>query len=195
MLAWHFTRTDCRLGFDDGRLVVPGETLTHDGDLVLCKQGLHASRRIMDALRWAPGPYVWRVRLSGDRLNDSDKMVATERTALWGFDATDTLRLFARRCALDVLHLWDPPDVVVRYLKTGDESIRDAAGVAWADARGAARGAARDAAWDAARAAARAAAWASARAAARDAAWDAARDKQYSQLTAMVMAARKEVMA
>jgi len=101
-----------------------------------------------------------------------DKISATERKYLWGFDATDTLWRFARLCALDVVHLWDAPDIVVRYLKTGDESIRDAA---WDAARAAARFAARDAAWAAARAAARAAAWDAARAAARAAAWDAAR--------------------
>lgn len=50
----------------------------------------------------------------------------------------------ATRAALDVVHLWDAPDVVVKYLRTGDEQIRDAA---W--------DAARNAAWDAARAAAR----------------------------------------
>ena len=46
-------------------------------------------------------------------------------------------------CALDVIHLWNPPSIVIEYLKTGDEKIRAAAS-------------------DAARAAARAATWAAA---------------------------------
>ena len=82
-----------------------------------------------------------------------------------------------RRYALAVIHLWDAPDVVRRYLETGDESIRDAARAAARDAAWAAAWAAtRDAAWAAARAAARDAARAAARAAAGDAAWDAAGD-------------------
>jgi len=75
-------------------------------------------------------------------------------------------REFACWCALSVIHLWDAPKVVIQYLETQDESIRDAAMAAW------------DAAWDAAwveraaeRAAARAAIWG----AAQTAAWDAAR--------------------
>lgn len=42
---WHFAADDRRLGYGDRRLIVPGETLTVSGDLVLCQHGLHASRR------------------------------------------------------------------------------------------------------------------------------------------------------
>ena len=34
------------------------------------------------------------------------------------------LRAFARRCALDVSDRWDPPEIVLRYLKTGDPQLR-----------------------------------------------------------------------
>ena len=48
---------------------------------------------------------------------------------------TETLRYFARMQALSVIHLYDdPPDVVLDYLMTGDESIRHAA---WDAARAA----------------------------------------------------------
>src|SRR5690606_19611648 len=132
------------------------------------------------ALGYAPGPILWRVELGGTIVTGDDKVCATERTYLWGVDASECLREFARKCALDVIHLWDAPELVVRYLKTGDESIRAAARpAAWDAAWAAARAAAWDAAaWAAARATARAAAWdaakEAARAAARDAAWDAA---------------------
>jgi hypothetical protein len=63
------------------------------------------------------------------------------------------LREFARWCALQVIHMWNAPDVVREYLETGNEELRAAAGTA-------ARAAARDAARTAARAAARDAAWA-----------------------------------
>ncbi|MCB7127908.1 MAG: hypothetical protein J3T61_00015, partial [Candidatus Brocadiales bacterium] len=101
----------------------------------------------------------------------------SERTVLWRLDIEDLLRDFTRRCALDVVDLWDAPDVVVRYLKTGDESLRDAARAAARDAKDAARAAARDAK-DAAGAAARAAK-------------DAAGAEQNRRLTSMIMAARK----
>ena len=82
---------------------------------------------------------------------------------------------FTRWCALQVVHLWDCPDVVKRYLETGDEGLRDAARTtALAAAWGAAQDAARAAAWgavhaaaDAARTTAHAAACTTARAAAR----------------------------
>lgn len=143
MKAWYFSETDCRLRFGDGREVKAGETHKVDGNIHLCLNGLHASKNIRDALLYAPGCYVWRVELGGTIDHGSDKMAASERTYLWGYDASDVLRKFARMCALDVIHLWYAPDVVISYLKTGDESLRAAA---WA--------AAPDAAWAAARAAA-----------------------------------------
>ncbi len=87
-------------------------------------------------------------------------------------DCEDVLRLFARQCALDVIHTWDAPDVVREYLETGKESLRTAAGSA---ARDAARDAVRDAAGSAARSAARSAAMGAAMGAAGSAARDAAR--------------------
>ena len=123
-------------------LVADGETLRHNGPLALCVGGLHASRRIIDALRYAQGPVLCRVRLGGKIVHDDDKSVAERRTCLWHIDATEVLWAWARRCALDVIGRWDAPDVVRRYLETGDESLRAAA---W--------DAARAAAWTAARAA------------------------------------------
>ena len=178
MLAWHFVNDTLR----DGRPIpADGEKLTHDGDLIMCAAGLHASSRIVDALKYAPGHTVCRVKLTGTIKCDDDKCVASERTILWRFDAEEHLRHFARTCALDVIHLWNAPDCVVAYLKTGDDGLRAAAyAAAGATARDAAGAAAGAAVWDAAgvaagaaaRDAARAAAWA----AAWDAAWDAARD-------------------
>jgi len=81
---------------------------------------------------------------------------------------------------LDVIHLWDAPKIVVRYLKTGDESLRDAAWSAeWSAARSAASSAASSAEWSAASSAASCAAL--------SAAWDTARDKQNRRLTAMIV--------
>jgi hypothetical protein len=187
--AWHFVGETLR----DGRPIPPdNEWLVHDGPVAPCESGLHASVRLIDALQYAPGNTLCRVLVRGDIQHDDDKLVGRERLILRRIDAEPVLRAFARRCALDVAHLWDMPDVVRRYLETGDETIRDAA---WAAAWAAASDAARAAAWDAARAAAwaaRDAARAAARDGAWDAAWDAARDAQNDTLTRMVMEARND---
>jgi hypothetical protein len=52
MIAWHFCGDTLR----DGRPIPPdGEKLIHDGELVMCVSGLHASKNILDALTYAPG--------------------------------------------------------------------------------------------------------------------------------------------
>lgn len=184
--AWHWTSETLR----DGSPIPPvGEWVKHEGEVVLCASGYHGSRRILDALKYAPGPFVHRVEMRGDIFEEKDKMVARERRILWSLDGTDILHSFARRCALDTVHLWEAPEIVIQYLKTGRKDIRAAAwDVAWAAAE-----AARAAAW----AAAGAAAWAAAEAAAGAAAGAAGaaagaaeREKQNRRLTSMVCAAR-----
>ena len=178
MKAWHFVNDTLR----DGRPIPPdGEWLVHDGELVMCESGLHASERILDALIYAPGNTICRVEVDGEILHDDDKLVAEKRKILWRIEGEQVLTAFARWCALQVVHLWDAPDVVIKYLTTGNENTRYAARYAAREAaRYAASAAAREAAWDAARAAALDAAWAGA----------AARDDQESQLLAMVEEAR-----
>ena len=113
------------------------------------------------------------------------------KSALWCYDATPVYRAFALEEALRVAHLWVAPPIVLRYLRTGDESIR----VAAEDAARAAARAARAATWAAASDAARAAgaaAWATAWAAAGDAgdaAWAAARDAAWDAAWAAARAA------
>jgi len=192
ILAWHF----CAETLRDGRPIpADGETLTHEGEIRMCASGLHASRRIIEALKHAPGNTICRVECWGDVIEDDAKLVARHRRILWRLDGKEVLRQFARQAALSVIHLWDAPDVVRQFLETGEEALRDAAwaaaadasrgaawDAAWAAAADAARGAALGAAWDAARYAARYAAlgaawdaaWAAARYAADGAAWDAA---------------------
>ena len=170
ILAWHFVSDTLR----DGRSVpADGEVLRHDGPMELCRSGLHASVKCVDALGYAPGYTLCRVECSCDVEESDDKLICRERVILNRADSREMLRAWARWCALRVTHLWDSPEVVVEYLTTGDESKRDAA---WAAARSAAWNAAWNATWNADRDADRDAAWAAARAAARNAAWDATRD-------------------
>lgn len=167
MKAWHWTNGNTLL---DGLTIPVGEWLIHEGPVVMCRSGYHASKRVLDALCYAPGHTVWRVECEDIAGRESDKFVCRRRKHLWCVEAEDLLRDFARRCALDVIHLWDAPDVVVRYLKTGDESIRADAWAAGA------------AAWDV-------------EAAARAAAWAAAGDDQNRRLTQMIVAAHKKEVA
>ena len=172
MNAWHFVGE--KLG--DGRPIPPdGEWLVHDGELVMCESGLHASVRLIDALIYAPGNTICRVEVDGEILHDDDKLVAEKRKILWRIEGEQVLTAFARWCALQVVHLWDAPDVVIKYLTTGNENTRAAAS---------------DAARYAARSAARSADWAADWAAASDADWAAARSAQETQLLAMVEEAR-----
>jgi hypothetical protein len=182
MKAYHFTNgTKLR----DGRDVPPiGEWLEHEGPIVPCSQGLHASEHPFDALMLAPGNMLHLVELDGEIIahgSPIDKLVGRRRKIIATIDAEQLTRDFARWCASQVLHLWNAPDIVKEYLATGDESKRAAAwDAAWAAARDAARAAAWAATWAAAWAAARAAALDAAKAAARDAAkaatWDTAWD-------------------
>jgi len=168
-----------------------GETLRVDGELKMCRRGLHASRRVIDALNYAPGPVLCRVDVRGVAAQDNDKLVAGERTVIWGYDASDVLLDFARRCALDVVHYWDAPDVVLRYLRAGDESIRVAA---WSAANDATRDAVRVADSDATRSAASNAAWSAARTAAGDAVSDAAWSAASNAARAIARAAASDVV-
>ena len=196
MKAYHFTNGKT---LRDGRPIPPqGEWIEHDGPVVPCESGLHASECPLDALTYAPGNTLHVVELEGDLKphgDPVDKQVGRRRKILATIDAEPVLREFARWCALQVIDKWDAPTVVREYLESGDESKRDAAwaaawAAAWTAARDAAWAAARDAAWEAARDAARDAAWAAAWEAARDAAWAAAwaaaRDAQRAKFRKMV---------
>ncbi len=122
--AYHFTSDTLR----DGRPIPAiGEELRHDGPVKICASGLHASRHVFDALSFAPGTLLHKVECRDIVEEENDKLVCRSRTIIATIDAEEVLRRFARRPALDVIHLWDAPDVVREYLETGDESLRDAA--------------------------------------------------------------------
>ena len=158
--AYHFTGKTLRHG---SPIPAIGQWIQHEGPIVPCHSGLHASVHPFDALEFAPGTILHRVTLHGEIIRESNKIVGRSRRIDATIDATDMLRAFARKCALDVYHLWNCPIIVKNYLQTGYESLRAAA-----------------------RDAARAAAWAASRDAAWDAARDAARDAQRNTFAAMV---------
>lgn len=213
MLGWHFVKNDRRLGYDDNRIVKAGRTykVSRDKPLSLCKYGLHASKRCIDALKYSPGPVVCRVELLGEIRHDTDKSVAYERSVLWTLDAEMILHEFACRCAEGALKQVDNPDprsiaaikakrdwmagkITDSELAAAEAAVKAAA---WITARNAAVSA--YAAWGAACwtawGAAWRAAWNSTQAGAWSAAWRAAeataKATQNRRLVSMIMAARR----
>lgn len=127
--AWHWMAAgDGKPILRDGRPVVVGEWLRHEGEARICESGLHASRRCLDALAYAPGPWVALCDVDDVVAEQVDKFVCRARRPLFLFDATSVLREFARARARDSLKFWpNPLAVVVEYLETGKEELRAAA--------------------------------------------------------------------
>ena len=102
IMAWHFRGADAagRPVLRDGRLVPPvGEWLEHDGPVAVCTSGLHASRCILDALRYAPGCWLHRVECEGIVAEAADKLVCRRRRVVASADMTWALVTWAEWCA------------------------------------------------------------------------------------------------
>ena len=185
ILAWRFLTNDRRLryGPEDERLLVePGYIYSDPGPTVMCEHGMHASIRAYDALSYAPGPVICRVRLWGDVKRASDKLVARHREVLWMADASSDLRLWGCWCVRQVWHLLTDE----RSRRAIEIAERFARGEASPEELDAASAAARAAASAAASAAARAAAWAAASAAASAAEADKARKATNAQICTII---------
>ena len=179
-LYYHFTSNKLR----DGRPIPPtNEWLVHEGEVIMCTSGLHASEQPYDALQYAPGHILHRVELDDVIDTQDDKVVARRRKIVATIDAAELLHAFARKQALNVIHLWNCPAITKQYLETGDVSMQDAA---WSAARSAAQYAAQNAARSAAGAARSAA---DAAQSAADAAWSAAQNAARSAAGAAQSAA------
>lgn len=197
--AWHWLPEDRRLRWGTRRQVEPGSVHRVRGPVVLCERGLHASRRAIDSLQYAPGPIVCRVVVGGSVVEGNDKLAGTRRTVLWMVDATRTLHEFAIWCAQRVLEReraagrephaasWAALNAKQRWLDgqaTGSELA-----AAWTAAKTATGAGAGAAAWAAARAAMGAAMGAAAGAAAWAATtWAAERSAQNTELTKRLLA-------
>ena len=161
MLGWHFCRNDKRLGFEDGRQIRTGRTLKVKPPVILCKHGLHASKRIIDALKYSQGHIICKVKLSGKIIHDTDKSVATERTVIAMVNGERLLHEFAcdiaekalKRANVTDKRSWNAIKVKRLWLdgKATDEELSAAYSAAYSAARYAAgyaaRYAARSAAW------------------------------------------------
>ena len=168
MMGWHWLAKDRRLQFGTHEVVKVGGVYRATGPLVMCSNGVHASRRALDALRYAPGSICCRVQLRGGILHGTDKSVARERRVLWMVDATTLLHEFALIVVLNMLH----------WAKARGEYVDPRSWVALDVKERRLRGVATDRQL--------ATAWAAARRPACAAAWDAARDAQNTMLETML---------
>lgn len=109
LLAWHFLPATGRTRYSD-ELVTLGGTLTATGALKLCENGMHASVRASDALRYAPGWTICRVELSGEILVGDDKVCARHRKVIAMADAKRALLHHAADCAERALLRIKSPD-------------------------------------------------------------------------------------
>ena len=162
--AWHFINNDFTILTDSMTRplkVHQGQVLRHRGPLELCKKGLHASIKPIDALKYAPGAVVYRVECSGDVIQGDDKLVCSRRRVLWVADAERTLHEFAIWCAEEALKKVENPNprdleaIRVKKLwldgKATNKELKAAMWAARSDAWNAARSGAGWAAWNAAR--------------------------------------------
>jgi hypothetical protein len=210
ILAWHFVRADRKLGYNASDLTVePGYIYSQKPPLEMCRRGMHASRKALDALEYTPGPVICRVACWGSVAEDTDKLVCQHREVLAVADVSIELRRFACWCVRNTptrngKTVWDLlTDERSRLAVIAAERYCD--GKATAAEMAAARDAAwnsawnftwnftRDAAWAAAWTAARSATWAAARGAARAATWAttraAAREFQSAEFERRMLAA------
>jgi len=117
MLGYHFTAGAC---LRDGRPLPPvGEWLVHEGELLMCSSGLHASLTPFGALQWAPATKttLHLVIVGGRVLLDGDRVCATRRKIVASLEALPLCLRYARECALQVADLWACPSAVVDYLR------------------------------------------------------------------------------
>lgn len=131
ILAWHFVGTRLR---DGSPIPADGKWLEFPGKCVICESGLHASREPFDASQYARGEVLCLVECEQIEEEHNDKFVCHWRKIIARKNIAEILRWFARMQALSMIHLWpaNPPDVVLDWLMTGDESLRVAAwSLAW----------------------------------------------------------------
>ena len=185
---WHFLPRNGRARWGRHGKIEVGRTLSIKAKPVMCERGFHASERAIDSLAYAPGPVACLVTLGGEIVEDTDKVVAQERTVVAMADASMVLHAFACHEAELALQRerkegrepaaasWEAIKVKRRWLKgmATDQELNAAESAAWS----AAESAAWSAAWNAARSAAWSTAWSAAESVAESAAWSAAGSRQ-----------------
>src|SRR5690349_794002 len=98
ILAWHFS--DGELRFDYAGTKVEAGLVLETAEMPIAeKQGFHASISPLDALNWysvrlQTAFIISRVRLSGEILEERDRLIAQRREHVWVADGRPVLREF-----------------------------------------------------------------------------------------------------
>lgn len=129
-----------------------GQTQTAEGRLELCNNGMHASRRALDALQYAEGAVICQLGLSGEVLAMADAMIVLHEFMCW---CAEQALLREREAGREPdPRSWKAIEVKRKWLKgeATDEELVTIGLEAWDAARSAVEGAsaARSAAWSAA---------------------------------------------
>lgn len=103
MKVWKFLAEDRCLQYGDGRLVEVGKSLSVEGEIIVCKRGIHGCERALDALPHAPGTHLAYGALSGDLRRNGDKVAGRTFVAEKIIDATQILQEFALWCANEAI--------------------------------------------------------------------------------------------
>lgn len=146
--AWHFSNGYLSNG--DNRQIVTGMSLAcKPEEIRLCNDGdgygFHASKRIIDALGYAPGNVLSYCEMGGRIIEGDDQLVASQCRHVIIADIERTLHEFALWCAEEALGVVDNPDprsvnaVEVKRLwldgKATDSELAVAQAAAWGAAR------------------------------------------------------------
>jgi len=153
-------------------------TLVHEGPIAIGQRGLHASRRLIDALSCAPQSAAWihRVGVEGVEMEHRDKLVARRRTILASYPI-DLRRVVRLACECAALGAWCAGLYLPELIEASEQADRGDWGAVSVSAGGAIKAAVSASALAAARdakAAANSADRAGARASARAALWASA---------------------
>ena len=107
--AYHFTDGMKLL---DGTPLVEGKTYTIAGPLVICKRGLHWSRRPIDALKYAPGSMLSIVEIpdTADIIEQEDKGCSNIRIVKKVLDCEKLLHMWTCDVAEAALLIGDVTD-------------------------------------------------------------------------------------
>lgn len=89
----------------------------------------HCADTMRDALICGSGAVIYRVEISGERVDAGTDCHVFRRIEYLGGRQWlgDLLRRCARLCALDVVRFWDPAQCVLDYLNDGDDGRRNVA--------------------------------------------------------------------
>jgi len=142
--CWHFLQDDKRLRWGTKEVVKVGKTYTAEGPLVMCGNGMHGSRRLIDALQYAPGAVLCKVEIWDEVQKQDDKLVGRHRKVLAMVNAEKVLHEAACHFAEEALTLvgctdersWNAIKVKRAWLKgkATDKELDAAGAAAWAAA-------------------------------------------------------------